>query len=378
MSYYDPLLEELARLDQPNQLMQAGQQMMVRGAPIYAGGGFWQNLAAQVVPGLLGAGISYLGTSQQRAAEDDLLTAANAKTPQEMADLLVATGRKGLAAKVLFAAQEQEALARAEQAKLQQKVDYESWKMGEEFKGKQILEAMKGARIGANSAANRANALEVARITSGAEVEKLNRQAELQFIDKGANLPGVKLVNETAPYVQSLENIAKAGEERGYVTGAEAITAWNQAGRASSPEALNNFNVYQMMRAEGFQGEIDQFVGWAANQGRISPTIIRALAEAAKQTQKGREYEADQQIATLAGQYGTITKVPERFEAIKPKYSKIAKEVAKALEGPQPVAIPKPVTALPSVVGRKDGDTWTEGGFQYRLVGKLIQKKAIK
>jgi hypothetical protein len=109
MSYYDPLLQELEQLDQPNYLTQSGQAMSMRGAPIQVGSGFWGNLAQQIVPGLLGAGMSYLGQQQNRGAEADLLEAAKLQDPQAIAASLEAGGYKGLAAKVLFAKQAQAA-----------------------------------------------------------------------------------------------------------------------------------------------------------------------------------------------------------------------------------------------------------------------------
>ncbi len=124
MSYIDPLLQELEQLDQPNYLSQYGQRLSMQGAPIRAGGGFWGNLAAQIVPGLLGAGMNYLGQQQNRGAEEDLLTAAKLGDAQQVADSLISTGHEGLAAKVLFAAQAQKAEEAQKIADLKNQFEY--------------------------------------------------------------------------------------------------------------------------------------------------------------------------------------------------------------------------------------------------------------
>lgn len=384
MNYYDPLLQELEQLEQPNYLSQYGQRLSMQGAPVLAGSGFWGNLAAQLGTGLLGAGMSYLGQQQNRGEEDALLAAAKLKNPQAIAASLEASGYKDLAAKVLFAAQaEQKAAQAAYAAKLQGYED--EYKYSIEPKHKLDMEKYNAQqqKIDSRAGAKNSTMLEAARITAGAEGEKALRQAELQFIDKGGQLPGVQLVNKTAPFVQSLEALAKAAEERGYATGAEAVTAWNQGGRASTPEALSDFGVRQMMAAEGFQGEMDQWIGWAANKGRVSPTIIRAIAEASKKTQAGRELEADRQVAALANQYGTITKAPERFDSLKPNYQKMAQAIASELtQGPQPVQMPKLVTEkslkeVSTVTNPrllKEGEIGKFGGKIYtRVNGQLME-----
>ena len=346
MSYYDPILQELEQLDQPNYLTQSGQAMSMRGAPIQVGGGFWNNLAAQLVPGLLGAGMSYLGQQQDRGAEDALLAAAKLENPQAIAASLEASGYKDTAAKVLFAAQaEQKAAQAAYAAKLQGYED--EYKYSIEPKHKLDMEKYNAQqkKIDSRAGAKNSTMLEAARIAAGAEGEKAIRQAELQFIKEGNQLPAVMLVNKTAPMVQSLDNLASEAEKRGYATGQEAITAYNQAGRASSDEALSETNIRALMASEGFQGEIEQFIGWAANKGRVSPSLIRAMSDAAKKTQAGRELEAENQIKTLAEQYGTITNAPQKFEALKPSFQKMAQAIASELtQGPQPVQMPKPVT----------------------------------
>jgi hypothetical protein len=124
MSYYDPLLAELEQLDQPNYLTQSGQAMSMRGAPIRVGGGFWGNLAQQIVPGLLGAGMSYLGQQQNRGEQDALLAAAKLEDPQAIAASLEAGGYKDTAAKVLFAAQAQKAAEAQKIADLKNNFEY--------------------------------------------------------------------------------------------------------------------------------------------------------------------------------------------------------------------------------------------------------------
>jgi hypothetical protein len=58
--------------------------------------------------------------------------------------------------------------------------------------------------------------------------------------------------------------------------------------------------------------------------------------------------------------------------------AKKEQEASKLTQGPQAVQMPKAVTAPVIPAGKKSGDTWTEGGYQYRIVGTDIQKRAIK
>jgi hypothetical protein len=373
MSYYDPLLAELEQLDQPNYLTQSGQAMSMRGAPIRAGGGFWGNLAQQIVPGLLGAGMSYLGQQQNRGEQDALLAAAKLEDPQAIAASLEAGGYKDTAAKVLFAAQaERKAQEAAYKAKIQEFKDEYDYKIEPKHKLDMEKYNAQQQKIDSRAGAKNSTMLEAARITAGAEGEKALRQAELQFIKDGNQLPAVQLVNKTAPMVQSLDNLASEAEKRGYATGAEAITAYNQAGRASSDEALNDSNIRALMASEGFQGEIEQFVGWAANKGRVSPGLIRAMSDASKKTQAGREVEADQQIARLASQYGTITKAPERFDVLKPSYQKMAQAIApEIMKGPQPAQMPKTATSTGVTESKiHNGELWEKSDGLWYNRGK--------
>ena len=149
MNYYDPLLQELEQLDQPNYLTQSGQAMSMRGAPIQVGGGFWSNLAAQLVPGLLGAGMSYLGQQQNAGREADLLEAAKLQDPQAIAAKLEAGGYKGIAAKVLFAAQAAKAEQEAKIADLKNQFTYmtePTYKLGDAERAAD--EAYKQAQLG--------------------------------------------------------------------------------------------------------------------------------------------------------------------------------------------------------------------------------------
>lgn len=379
MSYYDPLLEELSQLDQPNYLTQSGQAMSMRGAPINAGGGFWSNLAAQLVPGLLGAGMSYIGQQQNRGAEADLLEAAKLGDSQQVADSLISTGHEGLAARVLMAAKEQEALALAQQAKLQQTMAYDAWKMDKSLEGKKELEGIKSSRIGANAANKMANDILVAQITAQAGMGKEARDFLRQSQKDIESIPSVKRYDDSLSRYQAIKSLIGKG---GDLSSTEAETLKREYSRLISDEAVQLNELTRLMPG-GFTGKAEDAVDYYLKEGRKNPEFAAAFSSPADKVMQGRAAAAqkaqDERLSILGEIAGPD--LPVNFSKIKRDFSPTAKAIADVLvssEAPKPTpptpeGTLKPVT-VPHPRDLKDGEITSYMGKQYiRINGQVME-----
>jgi len=113
MTYFDPLLDELTAARQwRSPIGQYGQQLAQANIPVMQGGGFWKNLAAQIVPDLIGAGLTHMGQQQEHARRTQtgalILEALKQPNTNAQAAYFETHGRPDLAGSFLMAQKEQE------------------------------------------------------------------------------------------------------------------------------------------------------------------------------------------------------------------------------------------------------------------------------
>jgi hypothetical protein len=389
MSYYDPLLQELEQLDQPNYLTQSGQAMSMRGAPIQVGGGFWSNLAAQLVPGLLGAGMSYLGQQQNRGAEADLLEAAKLQDPVAIAAKLEAGGYKGVAAKVLFAAQAQKAEEAAKLKLIQdewENTTKKTWDLQKTDRDRDytLKEKQINATIGANDATryaadqSKAAQLAAAKLNAAmATEEKLNNTFDTS--------KAITTYEDMASGARSLIDFANKKE----VTGTDMIAAGKVMSVIIRHEAVNEGDTKAINEAGGLDQYVKNKTAYYMNKGAQDPSVLQPYLGTANSMLEGKRSQAESVYNALQNRAADYSKFNEYLSPgrvgrplspnpIAEAMAKKEQEASKLTQGPQAVQMPKAVTAPVIPAGKKSGDTWTEGGYQYRIVGTDIQKRAIK
>jgi hypothetical protein len=389
MSYYDPLLQELEQLDQPNYLTQSGQAMSMRGAPIQVGGGFWSNLAAQLVPGLLGAGMSYLGQQQNRGAEADLLEAAKLQDPVAIAAKLEAGGYKGVAAKVLFAAQAQKAEEAAKLKLIQdewENTTKKTWDLQKTDRDRDytLKEKQINATIGANDATryaadqSKAAQLAAAKLNAAmATEEKLNNTFDTS--------KAITTYEDMASGARSLIDFANKKE----VTGTDMIAAGKVMSVIIRNEAVNEGDTKAINEAGGLDQYVKNKTAYYMNKGAQDPSVLQPYLGTANSMLEGKRSQAESVYNALQNRAADYSKFNEYLSPgrvgrplspnpIAEAMAKKEQEASKLTQGPQAVQMPKAVTAPVIPAGKKSGDTWTEGGYQYRIVGTDIQKRAIK
>ena len=373
MSYYDPLLQELEQLDQPNYLTQSGQAMSMRGAPINAGGGFWSNLAAQLVPGLLGAGMSYLGQQQNRGEEDALLAAAKLQDPQAIAASLEASGYKDKAAKVLFAAQaEQKAAKAAYAAKLQGYED--EYKYSIEPKHRLDMEKYNAqqSKLDSRAAARNAATLEAAGIAANAQLTGKARDLESLFVEEQRRDKSISAAREASQYAGAISSIMENARARGNgkLTGAEFFSLANNASRINTNEALSDRTIEILANTSGLQGKAKQLLGYAFDGGDVPIEIAENIANAASQVYQGKMAQSQYAEQDLARRFKQIGRgLPVDFTNATSVPPPIAVKIAKAItEGPQPVQMPK---AAPTIVESKTVNGVTYNKYSDGRISKV-------
>ncbi len=315
MSYYDPLLAELEQLDQPNYLTQSGQAMSMRGAPIRPGGGFWGNLAQQIVPGLLGAGMSYLGQQQNRGEQDALLAAAKLEDPQAIAASLEAGGYKDTAAKVLFAAQAQKQAEAQKIADLKNQFEHSTkaaYLLAQPERDRD--EAYRQAQLGLSrgSQSLQREQLQAARDEKIATLEAMKTKAiqDLELRGSGEVIkdPTVQDYKKAIPYGYALKQIIENGGDSG-IAGIAIDKAFS---RIVSPEAVNEGDIKMLSQGAGFTGQAKDIGKWLTGDAGKNPVALRIIGDISNRVLEGKRQAALEAQIGVQDRYKYYGANPER------------------------------------------------------------------
>lgn len=300
MTYFDPLLDELTAARQwKSPINTYGQQLVQAQIPTITGGGFWKNLAAQIVPDLLGAGLSYLGQQQEQEKQQQigglLLEAAKETNPTVQADILTKSGRPDLAAKVLLAYQEQQKVQDAYIKQLDAQFEHGAkkeydMKAGEREADAKYRSAMLGLQQG--DLAYKRGDLEQRKIEAKekakAELAKQMMELELKGSAEVIKDPTVQDYKKALPYGSALKQIIENGGDSG-VAGIAVDKAFS---RIVSPEAVNEGDIKILGQAGGFRGQAEDIAKWLTGDAGKNPAVLREIGNIANRVLEGKRQAA--------------------------------------------------------------------------------------
>lgn len=304
MSYYDPILDELKKAKTfESPFSDYGDQLLRTQVPTQNGGGFWRNLAMQLVPDLVGLGAGYLGRQEEQAQQDsvnaELLPLLEKQSPNDIITGLKDSGRADLAMQVLVAKREQEALAQAKKQELEDKWLYDKQKLEAELKGKKELEGIKSLRIGQNAAANRAVSLRNAQTMANATINAglLNKATDIEFKlnDEIEKNPAVQAYNKSVANANIMSRLAQKKE----LSGLDMIALNKILSRTISDEAVNNADIEQIERHGGLEGYVKAKVAYIMNQANRDPSVLNPYLNIQNDMVEGRRAEAQKAIENV-------------------------------------------------------------------------------
>jgi hypothetical protein len=299
-----------------NPFLVFGQQMAKAPRPAYSGGGFWENFAAQAVPGLLGSLSTYWGkqqvSEQSKELAAKLLPILQQGESEHTFDKLMAVD-PDLAMTYQLAKNDRDE-DRASKA----------WEWAKQFEvggGKEELDAkieFEKAKIAemqdANSIASAANQIKLQEAQTDAQ-RKIDADLFKMYTDANRNLASNKITQEleTAKMLRAqLDSMAKNWDPS---QGQEAFIAIGKMfAKLISSEQVSEGDAAMIASSAGFEGDVTRMINHLSKGGASDPVLLGKLITASNSLIAGKQQAYNDYLTKERELLGRVSHLVEGFD----------------------------------------------------------------
>jgi len=299
-----------------NPFLVFGQQMARAPRPAYSGGGFWENFAAQAVPGLLGSLSTYWGkqqvSDQSKELAAKLLPILQQGESEHTFDKLMAVD-PDLAMTYQLAKNDRDE-DRASKAWEWAK-QFEVGGGKEELLAKTKIEEDKLRAMGeSNSIAREANQIQKAAAAAEAQ-RKIDADLFKMYTDANRNLASNKITQEleTAKMLRAqLDSMAKNWDPS---QGQEAFIAIGKMfAKLISSEQVSEGDAAMIASSAGFEGDVTRMINHLSKGGASDPVLLGKLITASNSLIAGKQQAYNDYLSKERAQLGRVSHLVEGFD----------------------------------------------------------------
>ena len=299
-----------------NPFLVFGQQMARAPRPAYSGGGFWENFAAQAVPGLLGSLSTYWGkqqvSEQSKELAAKLLPILQQGESEHTFDKLMAVD-PDLAMTYQLAKNDRDE-DRASKAWEWAK-QFEVGGGKEELLAKTKIEEDKLRAMGeSNSIAREANQIQKAAAAAEAQ-RKIDADLFKMYTDANRNLASNKITQEleTAKMLRAqLDSMAKNWDPS---QGQEAFIAIGKMfAKLISSEQVSEGDAAMIASSAGFEGDVTRMINHLSKGGASDPVLLGKLITASNSLIAGKQQAYNDYLSKERAQLGRVSHLVEGFD----------------------------------------------------------------
>jgi len=302
--------------EESNPFLVFGQQMARAPRPAYSGGGFWENFAAQAVPGLLGSLSTYWGkqqvSDQSKELAAKLLPILQQGESEHTFDKLMAVD-PDLAMTYQLAKNDRDEDRASKEWEWAKQFEVGGGK--EELDAKTALEEAKLRAMGeSNSIAREANQIQKAAAAAEAQ-RKIDTELFKMYGDANRNLASNKITQEleTAKMLRAqLNSMAKNWDPS---QGQEAFIAIGKMfAKLISSEQVSEGDAAMIASSAGFEGDVTRMINHLSKGGASDPVLLGKLITASNSLISGKQQAYNDFLNKERTQLGRISHLVSGFD----------------------------------------------------------------